>query len=198
MVVFNQKHYARPSVAADVVLFAAKPPDLEVLLIKRGSEDDPTRGRWALPGGFIRGRKTADDCGYDIGNETLLQAANRELYEETGIKDAGLEQLFTFSNPERDERGWIISCAFVGLIDKSLVHPKAGDDAAAAEWFKIKFSAGSGTQRELSLTGESGIQLNASLDMKRDSGGEPVILKQDVLLAFDHAKIIALALEKGN
>ena len=195
---FNQKKYARPSVAADVVLFSTTAPELEVLLIKRGSEGDPTRGRWALPGGFVTGSKTPDDCAYDIGSETFLQAAKRELFEETGIKNACLEQLFTFSEPGRDERGWIISCAFLGFIDKSGVQPKAGDDAAAAEWFKIKYTANAGTRRELNLTNESGVQLNACLDMKGSGGGEPDILKQSSQLAFDHAKIIAYALEVKN
>ena len=128
--------YEKPSVAVDMVIFTAmaeenenyrKLPEkeLKILLIKRGGH--PYLGSWALPGGFVE------------PDETTEQAAARELEEETGIKDIYLEQLYTFSDPGRDPRTWVMSCSYIALVDSSKLDVKAGDDADRAEWFSIEF-----------------------------------------------------------
>ncbi len=71
--------YPRPALAVDCVVFAVLENGLNVLLIQRGEE--PFKGRWALPGGFV---------GLD---ETAEEAARRELREETNLREAYLEQL---------------------------------------------------------------------------------------------------------
>lgn len=73
--------YPRAALTVDCVVFGYDDSELKVLLIERGLE--PFKGRWALPGGFVR------------VDETLDEAARRELVEETGLKDVFLEQLYS-------------------------------------------------------------------------------------------------------
>ena len=123
---YDDSKYAKPSVTADMVIFArgSEEEHLEVLLIQRGRP--PFRGQYALPGGFVNPDESVDD------------AAARELKEETGVDCGCLEQLRTFSTPGRDPRRWVITCAYLALVEKSEITVKAGDDAKAAEWFSVK------------------------------------------------------------
>lgn len=117
------KDYPRPSVTVDLVIFTIAANDLQVLLIRRDVE--PFKGQWALPGGFV---------GID---ESLEDAAARELQEEAGVKQVYLEQLFTFGAPPRDPRGRVISVAYFALVDSEQQQVVAGSDAAAAEWHSV-------------------------------------------------------------
>ena len=114
--------YARPAVTADVVLITREAQP-RVLLIQRAHE--PFAGAWALPGGFVN------------ADEPIVEAAKRELHEETGLEIALLEQLYTTGDPGRDPRGWTISIAFLARVDAGTLQPRAGDDAAAVKWFRI-------------------------------------------------------------
>jgi len=138
---YDAEKYPRPSMTSDIVLFTIsqdveenyrKVPQkqLEVLLIKRGAH--PFMGTWALPGGFLQ------------PNETLEQAAYRELREETGVSNAYLEQLYTFSDPARDPRTWVVSCAYMALVNHENITLKAGDDASDAAWFEVSRLADAG------------------------------------------------------
>ena len=113
--------YPHPSVTTDCVIFGFDGTKLNVLLIERGVE--PFKGRWALPGGFMR------------MDESALQGAKRELYEETGLKDAYIQQFHTYSEVERDPRERVITIAYYALVRISEV--KGGDDAAKAQWFPL-------------------------------------------------------------
>ena len=113
--------YAHPAVTVDVVVFTVKNDDLKVLLIQRDLE--PFKGQWALPGGFI-----------DI-DESLGDAAKRELKEETGVSANFLEQFYTFGRPDRDPRERIITVAYYALIPSDQLSPAAGDDARDAKLF---------------------------------------------------------------
>jgi 8-oxo-dGTP diphosphatase len=122
----NQKYtydYPRPALTTDCVIFGFDETDLKVLLIQRGIE--PFKGRWALPGGFVQ------------MDETTEEGAKRELFEETGLKDIFIEQLYTFSDVERDPRGRVVSVTYFALVSLEDNHPEAGDDAKKAEWFSI-------------------------------------------------------------
>lgn len=113
--------YPRPAVTVDAVVFGYDEGELRVLLIERG--EDPFRGAWALPGGFIR------------QDEDLTDAARRELQEETGIEPVLLEQLGAFGTPGRDPRGHTVTVAFVALVKLGDHSVKAATDAADARWF---------------------------------------------------------------
>jgi 8-oxo-dGTP diphosphatase len=111
-------------VAADLVILTVRDGSLQVLLIRRGIA--PYRGRWALPGGFVRPK------------EDLEEAARRELEEETGLVSdrIHLEQVATYGEPGRDPRGRVISVTYLALVP-DLPTPVAGTDAASAEWVAV-------------------------------------------------------------
>lgn len=113
--------YPRPAVTVDLVIFTIADGDLKVLLIQRG--EPPFQGMWALPGGFVRIEESIDD------------AARRELQEETGVKDIYLEQLYTFGDPKRDPRGRVITVAYYALIRGQNHVLQATADASAAAWY---------------------------------------------------------------
>lgn len=115
--------YARPALTADCVVFGLDDEDLKVLLIQRAN--DPFKGKWALPGGFA-----------EVG-ESLDDTARRELQEETGIKDVFLEQLYTFSAPDRDPREHVVSVAYYALVNLLDHQVHASTDASNAAWFCI-------------------------------------------------------------
>ena len=132
---YDDSKYAKRSVTADMVIFAydgEQRENLQVLLIRRGRP--PFQNQYALPGGFVNPDESVDD------------AAQRELLEETGVACGCLEQLRTFSTPGRDPRRWVITCAYLALVEQSQVCVKAGDDAKAAEWFRVRLTAGENTQ----------------------------------------------------
>jgi 8-oxo-dGTP diphosphatase len=115
--------FPRPAVAADVVVFGYQDSELSLLLIERGLE--PFKGMWALPGGFVR------------VEETLEEAAMRELAEEAGVKDVYLEQLYTFSSLQRDPRERVISVSYFALVKPSHYELAASTDATNAKWFPV-------------------------------------------------------------
>ncbi|TCC12192.1 NUDIX hydrolase [Kribbella soli] len=107
--------------ATDLVILTVRDGRLQVLLIRRGIP--PYRGRWALPGGFVR------------PDEDLETTARRELAEETGLsaERIHLEQVATYGAPDRDPRGRVVSVAYLALVP-DLPAPVAGSDAASASW----------------------------------------------------------------
>jgi 8-oxo-dGTP diphosphatase len=107
----------------DIVIFTIEQGALKVLLVKRGIE--PFTGQYAIPGGFV------------LENESLDQAAMRELREETGVAEVYLEQLYSFGDPKRDPRGRVVTVAYYALISAEHSQLRAGSDAAAAAWFAV-------------------------------------------------------------
>ena len=120
---YDPSKYERPSVAVDVVMMTLHQKDLQILLVKRRSW--PFEGMWAIPGGFV-----------DI-NESLEDAAKRELHEETSVQDVYIEQLYTFGNPGRDPRTRVITVVYFALLDAEQLRIKAADDAADVGWFSV-------------------------------------------------------------
>ncbi|MBT8145099.1 MAG: NUDIX hydrolase [Gammaproteobacteria bacterium] len=118
-----QYDYPHPAVTTDVVVFTIRRDQLMVLLIKRG--EAPFQGEWALPGGFV---------GID---ETIEDAAARELREETGVDQVYLEQLYTFGAVDRDPRERVISVAYFALIPSDKIDIRAATDAEAVGWFEV-------------------------------------------------------------
>jgi 8-oxo-dGTP diphosphatase len=135
---YDASKYVRPiGVPADIVIFTITTEEitsvtktlpkreLKVMLIKR--KGHPDKGKWALPGGF------------SSQNETMLEAAKRELKEETGIEDLHIEQFGIYDKPGRDKRGWVISIAYVALVHEQYVEKrKAADDAEDVQLFTIE------------------------------------------------------------
>lgn len=114
--------YPRPALTSDCIIFSKIEDDIKVLLIER--THDPYKGFWAFPGGFVD------------PDETTLQAAKRELLEETGIIVNKLTQLQTFSDIDRDPRGRVVSVIYYTFLDKP-VDITAGDDAKHVKWFSL-------------------------------------------------------------
>jgi 8-oxo-dGTP diphosphatase len=113
--------YPRASVTADAVLFAEKEGQIYVLLIQRGNE--PYKGYWAFPGGFLN------------MDETVARCAERELEEETGIVLTGMQLSGIYSDVERDPRGRVITAAYTAMT--TMPEATAADDAAAAKWWPL-------------------------------------------------------------
>lgn len=155
----NSGRYPRPAVTADVVVLRGKGRGYQVLLIERGGH--PCLGKLAFPGGFAN------------ENEPVEDTARRELREETGVTGLEMELLGVFSKPGRDPRGWIVTAAFVALIEGEL-RVQAGDDAASARWYDLE-------------AGPDGPLLCR--------GGVKTPARE---LAFDHGDMLLAALDKLN
>lgn len=117
------REYERPSVTTDIVIFSIIEDALHVLLIQRAN--DPFKGRWALPGGFLDQGENLDEC------------ARRELAEETGVSGVYLEQLYSFGDVGRDPRGWVVTVAYFALVPEGSLDIAAASDAADAQWFAL-------------------------------------------------------------
>jgi ADP-ribose pyrophosphatase YjhB (NUDIX family) len=206
---YDMSKYERPSVAVDMAVFTIKDSQeenyrklpqkkLNLLMIKRGNY--PFKDMWALAGGFV------------MKGESTEESAKRELFEETGVENIYLEQLCTFSEPNRDPRGWIMSCSYVALVDSQKLNAHAGDDAKEVAWFDVDYNLydqketfGDGMktiEKYYTLTlsnDEKGIKLHSKVCNREfvsisGSWAEITIISSD--LAFDHAKIISYAIER--
>lgn len=150
---YNADEYQHPSVTVDMLIFTADITGaLEILLIKR--KHPPYQDHWAIPGGFVN------------IDESLEDAAARELQEETNLTNVHMEQLYTFGAVNRDPRTRVISVSYLALVPKGTLHAKAGDDAAEAEWYKVNLVDGK------------------------------LVFDKDIELAFDHEEIIKTAIER--
>lgn len=205
---YDADKYPRPSMAVDMLIFSImseqeqnyrKLPQkqLQVLMIKRG--DHPCIGQWALPGGFVN------------IDESLDEAAKRELKEETGVETRYLEQLHTWGDVDRDPRTRVISCSYLSLVDSEARQAKAGDDADDAVWYSVAEEV----LAHEKTADEQGYAINKVIELKLESDKEHLQARirwskevrgkqfQDQLevsdsqgIAFDHAKLITVGLER--
>ncbi len=113
--------YPRPAVTADCVVITSE-EEPRVLLIERGEE--PFKGCWAIPGGFLNMDETTEQC------------AIRELEEETGLKIDQANQIGAYCKVDRDPRGRTISVAYLAIVERPL-EVSGQDDAAKAKWFPV-------------------------------------------------------------
>jgi len=146
--------YKRAAMTADNVIFAYDTDQrkLKILLIKRG--EDPGKGKWALPGGFLR------------MNETIEQCAERELREETSYTGAYQTQFHVYSKIDRDPRYRVVTTAFYALVP--LRDVVGGDDAKEAAWFLIDEIP------DLAFADHKDIISDALLHMKEDIHFRPI------------------------
>jgi 8-oxo-dGTP diphosphatase len=200
--------YDRPSIAVDMLIFTIvdvqkenyrKLPEksIKLLLVKRGVH--PYMGHWALPGGFV----TMD--------ESVDEAALRELKTETNIDDVYMEQLYTWGDVNRDPRTRVISCSYMALVDSKLLEVKAGDDADDARWFSVRYSVleEKKTTLENDFAFEKVVKMTFSNDkdileatvkvMEKSSGKAATVVREVMVsngIAFDHVKMIQYAVER--
>ena len=120
---YDVTKFERPSVTVDVLLFTINEGKLKLLLIKRN--ESPFEGMWALPGGFVK------------MDESLEDAAKRELLEESGVKNVFLEQLYTFGDPKRDPRTRVITVTYFALSEDRDWELNSTTDASEASFFDI-------------------------------------------------------------
>jgi 8-oxo-dGTP diphosphatase len=116
--------HARPALTVDCVVFGVDGHGLQVLLVQR--DLPPFEGRWALPGGFVH------------VDESVEEAARRELREETNLDKVYLEQLYTFGAVDRDPRERVVTVAWFALVKLSDHRVRAATDARTAAWFKLE------------------------------------------------------------
>lgn len=116
--------HPRPALTVDTVVFTVRENLLKALLVRRA--EMPFAGMWALPGGFVH------------LDESLEQAAARELEEETGLTQGYLEQLYTYGEPGRDPRGRVVTVAYFALLPADApIRREGGSDASQAGWFPV-------------------------------------------------------------
>ncbi|MCQ2517632.1 MAG: NUDIX hydrolase [Lachnospiraceae bacterium] len=168
---YSIEKFDRPSVATDMAVFSIDEKEdsdmnyrkenksvLKLLLIKR--DEYPYKDSWALPGGFLR------------KDETPNAAAFRELKEETGVDVAFLRTLDVFGTPGRDPRGWIISHAYLALVENSKCKVVAGSDAENADWFEIKVKI----EKEQSENDGNTISRETVYSLELNNGGDVKLL----------------------
>ncbi|SER94243.1 NUDIX hydrolase [Lachnobacterium bovis] len=161
---YNPNKYERPSVTADILVFTTFKDELYLLMIQRKSH--PYKDRWAIPGGFVS------------IDETAKEAAIRELYEETSVKDVCLEQLYTFSKVDRDPRMRVISIAYIVMVPFEKLKFKSGDDAKNAKLFLVNAMP------------------DAEFELISKNEDESTSILQEKDLAFDHYEIIKMAIKR--
>ena len=160
---YDPSAYERPSVTVDILLFTVDAEELKVLLIRRDTM--PFYGKWAIPGGFLH------------MDESAREAAIRRIREEAGVENVHLEQLYTFSEVERDPRTRVISIAYFACVPNGKLGFEAGTETSEAALLSVHGGTGD-KNPDLFLTGP---------------GGE-ILEKKD--LAFDHWTIIRTAVER--
>lgn len=170
--------WPRPAVTVDVALFTVAGTlqnlRLRVLLIQRGEE--PFRGAWALPGGFVR------------EDEDLAPAALRELQEESGVGQVLLEQVAAIGTPGRDPRGHTVTVLHVGLVPGDRYPLASQGDAAAAQWFDV-----AGPQPLPRLAFDHADLLDRALaHLRRRLGEEPAICYELLPEQFTLSELQAL------
>ena len=208
---YNSSKYEKPSVTVDMLSFTLDEirsedikrlpeKELKILLIKR--KDHPFLGTWAIPGGFVNINESVDDAAY------------RELKEETNIDNIYMEQLYTWGDVNRDPRMRVVSTSYMALVNKQGLKEKAGDDASDLAWFSIskelsrEYKAPNGdiiknyilslisTEKHINII-YAITEINSFIGFnKRVTYNFEIKERSNSKLAFDHVEILSYALER--
>jgi 8-oxo-dGTP diphosphatase len=180
---YDPRAYDPVAVTVDVVALTVRDGELQVLLVQRGEQ--PYRGSWALPGGFVRPRTGP---GGEKTDEGLAQTAARELAEEAGpeLRATHLEQLGSYGAAGRDPRMRVISVAYLAFAPE-LPDATPGTDASDARWTPVA---------SLTLPSPSAGTVNPVAPANPDSQANSSA--QAGPLAFDHAQILADGVERAR
>ena len=189
---YDPNSFERLSMTTDLLIMSVSTEESEnyrkleekkfsILLVKR--DIYPFKDKWCLPGGFIK------------MDETLEEAANRVLESETNLKNIYIEQLYTFSDVNRDPRMRIVSTAYMALVDKNEIKQKLNENSC---WFNI--SSIEETARQYKVTLENGKEkinftINKGQKEKTTDRYDFSIAKNDKL-AFDHPLVIISGIER--
>ena len=193
--------YERPSNTVDIVLFRmeneeekvirkAPTTKMKILLIKR--KDHPFIGQLALPGGFCN------------KNEDMEMSARRELLEETSVSNCYMEEIKSYSTPNRDPRTWVVSHSFLALLPPESAYTKAGDDAEESMWYEIRKTIDKNNNIIIELYNEeNGDYVRATQKPIQVQNGKIMVkthskpqYETTLHCAFDHIEIIADALKR--
>ena len=181
---YHPKDYPHPSVTVDLVVVSLEGRRPELLMVRRGNH--PCLDCWALPGGFVEQDEFTED------------AAARELEEETHVRGLALTEIGLFSGPDRDPRGWTMSCAYAAVAERSKLSVCGDDDAAEAGWFRLEYRL-SGNTMKLKLTREDEV-LTAEIQVTLRHGVFGTEYHIGAFetdgIAFDHCKMIAQTILK--
>lgn len=157
---YDPSAFDRPSVAVDVALLSAFDGALHALLLRR--DQHPFKGAWSLPGGFV------------ALDESLEDAAVRQLARKAALQDVFVEQLFTFGHPHRDPRMRVIAVAYYALVDHARFQT-ALETVPDLELARLVVPWGGETGGPVELL---------------DAQGQPMTM------AFDHAEILGMAVKR--
>lgn len=170
---YDAAQFPHPSVAVDVALLTVDGGEMRAVLAPRA--EHPAKGRWSLPGGFVR------------MDESLDAAAARVLATKVGIQGIFLEQLYTFGQPHRDPRTRVITVAYYALIpaQRFQINPSVGKDAPTTS---LRLDQLRLAPLHVEWEGETGGPVEA-LD-------ESTPQRDKLPLAFDHADILGLVVQR--
>lgn len=204
---YNIKHFERPSVTNDVLIFTSEDKKeenlrkvprkgMQVLLIQR--HEHPCKDKWSIPGGFVK------------MEEDLNEGALRKLKEKTGIDNVYLEQLYTFGDLERDPRGRILSVGNMALISKEGIKYNEHYNSKENKWFWVNKTLINKESNEknfvykyiLSLECENIIikyevieEVEKSL-FQKSTKTYKLLEESNNNLAFDHYKILDMGIDR--
>ena len=189
---YDKNQYEQLSMTADIVIVSISSKDstnyrkndkkrMSILLVKR--EDYPFKGKWCLPGGFLRPQ-----------DETLEECAKRVLKKETNLSDIYLEQLYTYDGVNRDPRMRVVSTSFISLIDKNKLTEKVEN----ASWFDVTNIKEERNLTEITLENqEEKIKFSIEKKLKEKTTDRyQFITKENPSLAFDHDLVILAGIER--
>jgi ADP-ribose pyrophosphatase YjhB (NUDIX family) len=205
---YDATRYERPSVTVDIVVMTVmeeavhnyrklNQKELNILLIKRG--EHPYKGEWALPGGFVH------------MNESIEDAAYRELKEETNLDKLYLEQLYTWGDVDRDPRTRVISSSYLALVPAGVHSIRAADDAVEAQWFAVEYTIleekttylanGYRMERRIQIRLKSkSEEIFVIIEISKEKVDQCLNIERKVIdsngLAFDHGIILYYAFER--